>query len=95
MWIDENRVGHEAFVGSCIAAFEQIRSDDAKVVVGNMRELRPAFDIAQRVHSRDVRLEFVIDLDISLLVRFNSSRREIQIFSIGFPAHSTQQMCSG
>ena len=45
LWIDEDGVRHESPSGSGVAPLDDIRAEDAEVVVGDMREGRSAFDI--------------------------------------------------
>src|SRR5579864_2407492 len=49
--IDENGIGYEPALNAGTSLFDEVRADDAEVVVGNVGESRAAFDVAQRVNS--------------------------------------------
>jgi hypothetical protein len=66
--IDEDGIGNEAAFGADASLFEEICTDDAEIVVRNVREGRAALDVPQRVDSSHICFEFCIDLEETTLV---------------------------
>ncbi len=90
--IDEKRVGHEAIRGRRASLLDQIRAQNAEIVVRNVRERRTAFYISQRVDTVDVGLQFSVHLHEASLVYSNSSSAHIQAVRVGRAACGGQQV---
>jgi len=71
--IDEHGVGHQAISGRGAAALDEIAADNPKIVVGDVREGRAAFDIAQHIDARHIRLKPLVGLNEA--VRIGSHAR--------------------
>ncbi len=66
--IDEDRIRNEAPLRRCILMFNQIRTNNSEVVVGNMGKRRATFDVAQSVNFGSGGLQVVVYFYESLLV---------------------------
>ena len=71
--IDENGVGDKAIVRVSAAMFKQVGAQNAEVIVRGVRESWPTFDITQRVDTRNIRFQLLIDLDVAILIQVDAS----------------------
>src|SRR6266498_2254748 len=72
--IREDRIRNQAAVRGGIAALEQIRTNDSKVVVRDVGEGRPTFNVAKSINPGYVGLEPFINLHKALLVSLYTHR---------------------
>src|SRR6266542_3760279 len=89
--IREDRIWNQAAVRGRIAALEQIRTNDSKVVVRDVGEGRPTFNVAKSINPGYVGLEPFIDLHKALLVTLSSVFTVRLIFSLVSPACKTSE----
>ena len=82
LWIDEHRVGHEPAVGRPAALLDEVRAENAKVVVGDMRKRRATLDVAQRNTPGAAGLERSVDVDEAMASGRNSGGGEVQRIAV-------------
>src|SRR5947209_6863230 len=95
LWIDKDRIGHLTIVSRGVLLFEEISADDTEIIVRNMRERRPALDVAECVDGASRSFEAVVYLDEAAIVRFNPSRRKAQGVRVRRSPCGDQQMRTG
>src|SRR6266487_2898746 len=93
--IDKDRIGHLTIVSRGVLLFEEISADDTEIIVRNMRERRPALDVAECVDGASRSFEAVVYLDEAAIVRFNPSRRKAQGVRVRRSPCGDQQMRTG
>ena len=74
LWIDEDRVRHQAAGDGGRPAIQQIRAQDAEVVVGNVRERGTALHVADRVDAGRRRGQPFVDGDMAAVVDGDTGR---------------------
>src|SRR5436190_23168504 len=95
LWIDKDRIGHLTIGSRGVPLFEEIGADDTEIIVRNMRERRPALDVAECVDGASRSFEAVVYLDEAAIVRFNPSRRKAQGVRVRRSPCGDQQMRTG
>src|SRR4029077_6632177 len=82
LWIGEKRIRNIAIHGGQILALDEIAVDDLVIVVGNMRERRPALPVAQRPASWHTVFQPAIHFDIATRIKRNSGFVNAEIIGI-------------
>src|SRR5258708_3851704 len=90
--VDEDGVGNEAIRGGRGAIFEQVGAKDAEVVVGNVGEGRPAFDVAEGVDVFRGGFELFVDADEAAGVGGDGGGGKIQRVGVGDPSSGDEQV---
>ena len=72
LWIGEKRIRNVAIHSREILALDEIAVNDLVVVVGNVRERRTAFHVAERPDSRDAGLKLFVHFDVAARIERNS-----------------------
>src|ERR1044072_6961154 len=92
--IDEHAIGHRSPFDGRVATVEPVLAQDAEIVVGNVREGRPAFHVADRIDARDNGLEFRVHLDEARIVGLDAGGAEVEAVGIRNTAEGKKQMAS-
>jgi hypothetical protein len=71
---------------------KQVGAQNAEVIVRDVRESRPTFDITQRVDAGNVRFQLPIYLDVAFVVQMNASSCGLESFSVREATDCRQQM---
>src|SRR5262245_17861215 len=79
-------------IRGCVAAFQEVASDNAEVVVGDVGELRAALHVAERVDTRCTRLQPTVGFDESLVVQCYTGRPAVQPIGVGGTTGSEKQV---
>src|SRR5207245_3541834 len=95
LWIDKDRIGHLTIVSRGVLLFEEIGADETEMRVRNMRESRPALDVAECVDGASRSFEAVIHLDEAAIIRFHPGRRKVQSVRVRRSPRGDQQMRTG
>ncbi len=75
-----------------ISALKQVGANNAEIVVGDMREGRSAFHVAQRVDAGHVGLQPFVHPDEAAFVHLDSACRQIEPVGIGNTSRGQKQM---
>ena len=94
LWVDEEGIWEETTCDRSASLFDDVGSNDAEVVVGNVRESGTAFDVAESEDAGDICFETIIDLNVAVLVSRDSGGGRVEPIGVGNAARSDEKMCA-
>nr|GFD24841.1 hypothetical protein [Tanacetum cinerariifolium] len=91
----EHAVGEGALFGRAARPLvQQVVAHHPKIVVADVRKLRPAVHVAQRIDVRHIALQHIVDLNKSFLIQLNAGRFQAQAVGIGLAASGHEQVAA-
>src|SRR5262247_2871893 len=90
--VNEDGIWREAVIDRGVSALDQIRSDDAVIIISDVSELRAAFHVAERVYSWRARFQSIVRFDEAVPVGFDPGRREVQGLGVRRATGGREQM---
>ena len=95
LWIDVDGVWNQPVFRRRLPVAKEIVADDAIVVIRDVCERRPSFDIAQSVDVGEVRLQPVVYRNETAGVYVYASGGEVELFAIRHSTGGDQEMGTG
>src|SRR5262249_39550178 len=92
--VNKDGIGHQAITYSGTAAFEQICTNNAEIVVRNVGEGGAAFHITQRIDARYICLQPLIYLDRAAFIHLHARCRQVEPIGVGNTASGQEQVRS-
>src|SRR5262245_27881375 len=92
LWVDEDGIRHHSANDRGVPTLNQVRAQDAVIVVRDVGKGRSTFAVAQHIDTRHTGFEAVVGLNVPALVYFDAGRWQVQRIVVGHPTGGLEEM---